>query len=45
MLIYTNLDFLLDEDDLTFKEDLVFEDGAVYNGQVKNDRIRHGYGV
>lgn len=37
--------FLSDEPGLEFKEELVNSDGTVYKGQVKNDSIRHGYGV
>ena len=41
-----NLEHLTNEDGLKFVEELVFEDGGVYKGQVKSDgRTRHGYGV
>jgi hypothetical protein len=32
------------EEGLEFKEEMVFPDGAVYKGQVKNG-IRHGFGI
>jgi hypothetical protein len=36
---------LVDEPGLEFKEDIVFENGTQYKGQVRNGVIRHGYGV
>ena len=33
------------EEGLTFKDELVQDDGAVFRGQVRNDKIRHGYGI
>ena len=44
-LIYFLKDFLSDEDGLKFIEELIFDDGGVFKGQVKDGRIRHGYGI
>ena len=38
-------DFLSDEDGLKFVEELIFDDGGVFKGQVKDGSIRHGYGI
>jgi hypothetical protein len=38
------IDLFLDEPGLEYKEELVFDDGTVYRGQVR-DKIRHGYGT
>lgn len=39
-------DLLLKEDGLEFREEVVFPDGAVYKGQLKQGTdIRHGFGI
>jgi len=40
----TYIDLLIQEEGLEFKEEVVFPDGAVYKGQIKNGE-RHGYGI
>lgn len=37
--------YLVDEPGLEFKQDIIFENGTQYKGQVRNGTIRHGYGV
>lgn len=37
-------DKLLDEPGLEFRDEVVFPDGTVYKGQIKDGR-RHGYGI
>lgn len=37
--------FLLDEEGLTFTEELVLDDGAMYRGQIRRSGERHGYGI
>ena len=39
------IDFLSDEDGLKFVEELIFDDGGVFKGQVKDGKTRHGYGI
>jgi hypothetical protein len=38
------VDKLSDEPGLEFKDEVVYPDGTVYKGQVKDDK-RHGYGI
>lgn len=38
-----SIEFLSNEPGLEYKEDLVFPDGTVYQGQVK-EGLRHGFG-
>jgi MORN repeat len=39
-----SIEFLSNEVGLEYKEDLVFPDGTVYKGQVK-EGLRHGFGI
>ncbi len=39
-----SIEFLSNEAGLEYKEDLVFPDGTVYKGQVK-EGLRHGFGI
>ena len=41
----TMIVYLVNEPGLEFKEDIVFENGTQYKGQVKNGQIRQGYGT
>ena len=36
---------MLEGEDLTFSEEQVQDDGAVYRGQIKKTGERHGYGI
>lgn len=42
--IYLYVEFFSDEEGLEFREEVVFPDGTVYKGQMK-DGQRHGFGI